>query len=361
MREISSASVPQQKPHVVAAVIWFLVMAIVAFGVTKLLRAYVADAQEGILSTETLTTNQQVSVPETPVAHKESVPASQPMDIESSEHGSVPYHEQPMSKQEIADVLRQIKELRAQIKQIERSVKKAGNAAVTSSMNELLSKLAIHEKAIKNPTEDMTQREAASAFWDDRLWDEVNTIRRMVDLPREMKDIERVLLRAEKTLKKPRVQKVLAEYISYGEESLKKVRLSYDAAKIAFAASDFEAAEDSMRDARDDAYPGEVEGTYEMLSGLMDSIRRIKDTAMREMFLEILQPVFDAIKESDFREARQALDDVNNQMYPLIDQAMRAPKKPSKAFNSKMQQLENLLQQKYSSDSDKDNDNKIDP
>lgn len=365
MREPSIPQTAQQRSsHTSMTILWFLTMGVLSFGVTRFVISYSsADAQESLMSGDALVTNPQTQQPEpatpaeqqpAPAEHPQSGTPATPTAEDSS--GSVPYHEQPMSKQEVADVLRQIKELRTQLKQIEKNAKKANTNSITN-INELLGKLAAHEQALKNPTAQMTQREAASAFWDERLWEEVNNVRRMVDIPRELKDIERALLRAEKTIKKPRVQKVLSDYLTYGEQILVRVRKSFDAAKASFAAQDFETAEDNMRDARDESYPGEVEGVYEMLSNSMDSIRRVKDPAVREMFLDILQPVFDSIKEGDFHEANQALNEINRSLFALIDQAMRAPRKPSKAFTTKMQQLDQLLQQKYGSSAGRSHDN----
>lgn len=249
--------------------------------------------------------------------------------------------------QEIRDVIKQFNDLRREVKRTLKMLAKVPNSGDDKGkLNGLLEQLAIWEKNLRNPPADTSKREVLQEFYDANVWDDINNVRRKAELPKNIREGEKALARSEKVWKSPRAKKYLSDLIPKVNEFLGNVRGALEAAKVALASGDLESAEEAMQTTYEN-HPGEVEGIFHMMSSIREGLKRVKDPEVKAIIEEVLQPINESLAQGDFRDANQALNEVQNEISRVIEIASRAPKRRPQNFDDKLRRLEELLQQKF--------------
>lgn len=245
---------------------------------------------------------------------------------------------------EIKEALRQISDLKKETKRVLKKAKKAtAFANEVNELNTLLSEIDNFAGAIKNVPSGMTQRETLQDFYDAQLWETLNDVRTKIELPNELKFIE-------KDLKK------LKKLVSTKNFSIKKIDLTLVQAKIVeienavsearnyFNQGDFEDARESLQIIYEGAHPGEILGVLNQLRDINKWFKKIKPE-LRDEFHELLEPVYEAVNGDDFREANMMLGEINQELQRLFKN-VQTKSVINEDIRQKIEKLEEKLQGK---------------
>ncbi len=243
---------------------------------------------------------------------------------------------------QLRDALRQISDMRRELTRFERQLKKVPNDIAGNKIQELKVKLDTHGAAIKN---DQTQ-EAIQAFFEERLWDDVNVLRAQVELPREIRDIKRELIRLEKTIKLSTFKKWIPLDPASLENSINEIKSALADAEAKLAAGDAEAALDALQPIHEGKHPGEIMGALFRLREINQHLQRIKDEEIRNDFKDLLQPFIEAANQGDFREANQSLNEMMSELQPLLQQAVRGQSR-GRTYDDKFSKIKDRIEKKF--------------
>ncbi len=253
--------------------------------------------------------------------------------------------EEYVDPREIKNTLQQIKDLRRQANQLLKKAKKAKMANEIEQLNQLFAKAADFEKNIKNPPADMSKRDAIQDFHDEQLWEIINAVRAKVEMPDEIKNIERDLKRLERRL----AQKKLVFVEGFNIESVKaiaqEIKDAIAQARESLAQGDYESARESLQVIYEGSHPGEIMGVLDRLRDMGNRLRGIKAKDIRSDILEILAPVIESANAGDFRDANMMLNDIQNEFWRFLDK-LGSRSVINEDLRQRMDALEEKLQQR---------------
>lgn len=256
------------------------------------------------------------------------------------------FDEEPMGHfvdpQEVKRVVREIKSnFFRDIKQLRKGAQKTGlkDAVVlidklNAGANEILAVLS------NSNSDNSAWREALDRWYrgdendGENYWEQMNRrIRPQVELPKEVRDGLKSIMRLEKLLASKQIQKVAqnlslnlsgaGQYASEAKRVLQKVNGF-------LAGGNYEEAMEEMQGFRDNEspHPGEVEGATQRFRGTSDMLRGIKDPNVITQFKSLVQPAVAAYNEGDYREVHELMSEVEREMMKLMNSAYRR-KRPS--------------------------------
>jgi len=265
-------------------------------------------------------------------------PAPQPF-FEEEEQGQQEF----VDPQEIKQVLSQLNDLRRQIRQVLKKAQKvAAFANEVSELQRLLSEVDKFSNAIKNAVlEDV--REALGEFYDAQLWETVDNIRTKIELPQELKFIEKDLKRLGKLIAS---KKFSIERVDLGivRTTVEEIKNALAEARSQFDQGNFEDAREALQIIHEGAHPGEIYGVLQQLREMNQRFKKFK-TEVKDVFHEALEPVYEAVNGGDFREANMMLQDIRNDLWRLFDK-VRGKSRVNEDMKQNLQKLEERLQQK---------------
>ncbi len=245
---------------------------------------------------------------------------------------------------EVKDVLRQLKDQR---REAQRTIKKATKANLTtevSQLNEILAQISSFEASFKGRTNTIT-RDAMQDFYDSQLWESVNNIRIRVEMPNEIKSIEKEMKKLEKMMNRRNftVEGIDMEKV---KTNVAEVRGAIEQAKNSLAQGSLEDAQEAMQVIYEGAHPGEIMGVLNGLFKISKEFKRIKSEDIKNDIKEILTPVYEAVNEGDFREARMSFQEIEGDLRSIMNSLRRRSSIDDK-MREKMDRLEEKLQQKF--------------
>jgi hypothetical protein len=165
-------------------------------------------------------------------------------------------------------------------------------------------------------------RGAMQEFWEAQPWDEVNKIRVIVELPRELKLIDRELKRLEKLVAGKSFPKVGLD-ASILKENLQQLREAYNNALAAQKGGDSEEVMEAMEVFHEGGHPGEISSVIYRLRDIRRFTKSIRDKEVQEQINEILQPIIDSFNKGEFRDARELMDDAFDELTKLSNLALK--------------------------------------
>ncbi|MBI5466176.1 MAG: hypothetical protein HY974_02725 [Candidatus Kerfeldbacteria bacterium] len=227
---------------------------------------------------------------------------------------------------EVMNALRDMTMMRNELKRFSKQLAKSpGSTGDVTQVQSLLKNLDEFSQAIKaaqkgNDNENL--REALQEFWQAQLWDEINKIRAKVELPKELKTIEKELKRAQKLSTQASFQK-LGFNLENLKTNLEVMRQAYNEVTTKLQANEYEEAMEAMQQFHDNGHPGEITGVIYRLRDLQRFLKKIKDGDVRAQITEILQPVLESFNQGEFRDARELMDDAFPQLMQLGQVALR--------------------------------------
>lgn len=254
---------------------------------------------------------------------------------------------------EIQNVLRQIRDMKREGKQLLKraaKLKNAGEAVV--KINEVLSQAGSFESSIQNPPAGTSQREAIQDFYEARLWETLNEARDMIEIPNEIKMIEKDLARLEKMIAKKTftVERVDMNVL---RSRIGEIKAALDETRNYLAQGNYEDARESLSIIREGLHPGEIMNVLNQLYNLGHQLKGVKQDVKNEIH-GVLEEVYVAIADGEFREANMMLNEVMQELWRLIP---RLKKKPvmNNEWRAKFDQLEKRVQQKSQEIEDRQN------
>lgn len=343
-----------------------ILMISATFAFVSIVFAQENTATQGSTNT-TETTTQTQSIPQT-TSEPQKIPmpiydTQQPMPIPQKEGEIKPIPQEKMNiereeprefinPQEIKDVLRQIKDLRKEIKRLIKKAKKTSLINETGQLEEMASQITNLETTLKNTPFESLDRETLQDFYDAQLWDKMNDIRIKIELPNEIKMLERDIKKLEKMITK--------KSFSIEGVDMEKVKGKVAAIKEAVAKAKDNLASGNLDDARESlqiiyeegAHPGEMMGVVSRLADITRQLKRFKSQEIKDDINEILKPVFEAINSDDYREANMLLNEIQRELWKVIEMARFKPQ-ISDDLREKMDKLEEKLKIKMEKEEQK--------
>lgn len=220
---------------------------------------------------------------------------------------------------EIQQVLREIRDMRSQIKQLTSQLRK--NPAFAEDLikiNALAAELEQFNSAIRSAVSSGgSVREVIQDFRDNQYWDVLNAVRTKVQLPQEIKQIENTLRRLERTIKVKSVQS-LGLNIGSLEAKIAEMKNQIATVKSALASGNVEEAQEGMQSFHEGGHPGEIEGTIYRIRDIKQMLKRVKDEQIRAEVDKVLQEVIDAFNAGEYRDARETMDEYADDLQRLI-------------------------------------------
>lgn len=250
---------------------------------------------------------------------------------------------------EIQETLRQIKQLQFEVRNLTRQLVRvilANKAEVKSKLEDLTNKLGGFAQSIKNPPADLGQRGALQEFYDARLWEEMEGLRTVIQLPKELKDISRTIAKIERMLKMKTFQKLGLDMARINQ-LFETIKISYRAANDAFNAGDLEGAREAMQTFWEEGmHPGGLEGALHRIRGIKDMLRMVRDKQIIAAIEELLAPVYEALYEGDFQEFHAVMGEYEDDLRRLMNLIVKKRLRYDKA-ESKLLELEDLISNKF--------------
>ncbi len=298
------------------------------------------------------------SLPMTGMAQEAGDVQSQPQQIQLQEKQNQQpalqqfFEEEGQEQEEFIDLVdpRELKQVQSQLNDLKRQskqiLKKAQKTAVfaneVSELNILLSEVDRFSNAIKNAVPE-DQREAIQEFYDAQLWETLNNIRVKIELPQELKFIEKDLKRLEKLIA---AKKFAIEKVDLGivRTTIDEIKNAVAEARNEFNQGNFEEAQEALQVIHEGSHPGEIFGILQQLREMNQRLKKAK-TEVKDAFHEVLAPVYEAIQGGDFREANMMLQDIRNDLWRLFDK-VKGKSSVNEDMRQKLQNLEERLQQK---------------
>lgn len=248
--------------------------------------------------------------------------------------------EPPPNPQECRDVRRQIRDQFRELNRFEKMLRKLKLTAELQTLVTIRAKL----KEFDNGIAKECSRERLQEFYDEQIWEEINKFRCKAELPQQHVQIERDLKRLDRQSTAKRMQLTELNVEQY-RANLEKVKQALAEAKAAVASGSCEDANDAMQTFWEEGmHPGEIMGVVNRLYELGNQLKRVKDAAVRQEFLDVLQPVIDAANEGDFRDANQALNDVFRELQQLLYKVIASRRYQ---YSPRLEKLESMLQDKF--------------
>lgn len=266
------------------------------------------------------------------------------------------YHDQinPLQQKielpdEIKNVVGQINDLRREVKNLRKQAKINKVGGLDDEFNAFEAKFAdVPAKLKATPLDEA--REVLEEFYRENYWEQLNPLRVKIELPKELKELERRLRESEKMVANKSVLKALAGLgikVEAVKNKLTEMRAAYEAAKNLLAAGDFEDLEETLQPLRE-IHSGMVNGMLQGVREVWSRIRQVRDLEVRDALIRFLAPVVNAINEGDYEELTFIQEEIGEEFDRLLEKALRANLRgrTRSDFLERLQQLDSLIEGK---------------
>lgn len=211
------------------------------------------------------------------------------------------------------DILQQKRDLGRLLKQLQRL---KGAQDDMASANTLLAAVVEHETAISSAQETEDIREALQAYFDAEIWEEIQKIRRKVELPKELNMLLKELTRAQRILGQKSFQKLGVDVASI-KGRVVELLAKHSEAKAAYGQGDFESAEEALQDFREN-HPGNLTGAMNMLKGIRDQLRGVRDKDFTADMEDLLTSPIEDLNSGEWQSARESLEAIQRELGPVV-------------------------------------------
>jgi len=248
---------------------------------------------------------------------------------------------------EIQRTLKEIANMRSEIKRVITQNKKTASASDIAELNAILAEANKSYTAIKS-ADSSEARSVMQDFFDGQYWEKIQAVRTRLEIPKELKQMAPIFKRLEKTLSTKAIQNIGLD-IEKAKLGVAEMKQLADKIQTAYNAGDMETAQEAMQELRDNGgHPGEIEGTIFRFRDIKNLLKKVKDEQVRSEVDGVLQEVVDAFNSGDYREANQTMNEYTDDLQKLINTFIKSKisnKNRADSMN-KIQNLENLIQSK---------------
>ncbi|MEK9183217.1 MAG: hypothetical protein AAB849_01800 [Patescibacteria group bacterium] len=255
--------------------------------------------------------------------------------------------------QELKRVLQDIKN---QTRDLLRYKKQLSKISADADAGQLIATLLAQLETFKNNITNNVgrdQRDAMQDYWDAQIWEELNKVRAFVELPREMKNVQRDLKIVQKSVQNKSYKTAFA-FFGVDEDKLFAALVAKQGVveQILSLMNQGDAAEAFAlveEDIHQGWHPGDLRHLTDMLRETHQRLKTMKDADILEQVKEVLSPIIDTLNDGDIREARDAMVQFTDQMqkYERVFQRYYGGEREIDAKTSQaLEKLEGLIQQK---------------
>lgn len=312
------------------------------------------SAQETVAPTVPLNSSQILPSDTTtqpmPTTPTEQLPPPSPQQFQQFQPQQIPpfpeekdEHRDFIDPREIKDVLRQFKDIKREANRLMKKAKKLNLSNEIGQLNEIFAQISNLETTIKNTPVESFDREILQDFYDSQIWDKLNDIRIKVELPNEIKMMERDIKRLEKMMAKKSfaVEGIDVEKVKVTVATFKN---TIEQAKNHLAQGNMEDAGEIMQSIHEEgAHPGEIMGVINRLGEITKQLKKFKSDEIKNEITEILEPVYSAVNADDWREANMLLNEIDRDFWRILNMAKSRPT-INQDLRNRMQKLEEKLQ-----------------
>lgn len=264
-----------------------------------------------------------------------------------------------MDKQQAAreknDVLREIKQQKNELarlkKQLQRLKGTADDVAATATITNAI---AEHESAVTSAQETEDIRGAVQSYRDAELWEEIQKVRRKIEMPQELNTLFKELKKSEKLLTQKSFAK-LGFDIETVKSSVAEKLTKHAEAKAAYTQGDFETAEEILQEEFRENHPGNLSGALQMLKGMKDQMRAIRDKTLKADIDDLLGGVIESIDGGQWQDARESMDVINKELAPVVWKKLMQSESGKRGVPEDMRNKIDNLKQKLGDDNNKEN------
>lgn len=258
--------------------------------------------------------------------------------------------EEFIDPREVKNSLREIRDMKKELKRLFSSANKISNAdAIKSEVSALIDKIKGFEDSIKSAFSSNTGvRDAIDEYRQAEVWNEINSLRTKIELPKQLKNSERDLNR----LLKMTGQK---SYQVFGLDldSLKlwvsETRAMFARLNELYSSGNMEDLNNEMQDFQERANPGEPMSVLFRMRDLKNKMKWIKDEEVKNSIEEALSDVIKSFNERDYRSASEILNEYQDDMERLIIGASKIGRRGGMSeedFDGNLMKVKQLIEAK---------------
>lgn len=262
------------------------------------------------------------------------------------------------------NVLREMRDQKKELRRTCNQFKRLKNAtADLTACNDLLAKVVEWENKIKSWSGGEAQelRDLMDDYRELQVWEELNLLRLKANLPRELNEFFRSLIRVERLLKQKSFQKIPGLNYEAINAKLAGMKAIHAGAKACYEAGDLECASEKLNEAREDGWPGELEGPLHNLRGINDLLRQIKNAEVKTEIIALIQPAIDSLNAGDWREAREEIDSYNQEVNIFLQYIIRGQQKRKGGPSDTLKRLEKLIDKHGGENGGDENERRAEP
>ncbi|GEM_PF-5110762 len=255
--------------------------------------------------------------------------------------------------QEIKNVMRDIDRQLKDLAGFKRTLGKSSSSDSLQTIENITTQITTHKNTISN-SKGRDQRDAMQDFWNANFNDELNKIRAMVELPKEMKNISSDMNAVLKDASAKSMEKV---YAFFGVEKtsvlevLNTKKSTVDKINTLMAEGKYDEAMDIVQeDIHQGWHPGDARHLLGMTRETYDRLKGIKDKELKETVLGVVGPIMDGFIAGDVRDAKETMIQFTDQMRKYEKFFRPSYNRGSKGLDKNMMnaidKVELLIQQK---------------
>lgn len=243
---------------------------------------------------------------------------------------------------QVQDVLKQIKDLRKELNRLAKQAKKLSNAGeIQNDISALLEKLSGFQTDIEDGVE---VRSALQDFWDEQVWEQLNPIRARIEIPTQMKQMEREIKKLEKISSQKKYQNLelnldgVRTRVNEARQGISRISELYNAGEFSDAMEEFNAL-------REEFSPWDISNVIQRTQEVFSKLRSIKNAEIREQIKQIWAEVIVNFNDGEYRVAWELMNEAQQQVWTLISQALSVGKKKGQSRESFIRKTDQLQEQ----------------
>ncbi|KKU12162.1 MAG: hypothetical protein UX17_C0055G0002 [Parcubacteria group bacterium GW2011_GWC2_45_7] len=254
--------------------------------------------------------------------------------------------ERQMIVNEKQNVLREIVQQKRELTRLYNQLRRLRGAADDLAQADALkAKIADFENRIRsNSGEDFDElRSIIEEYRDAELWDEIQKIRLKVELPRELNRLLTDINRGTRLLSQKAFQN-LGFDVAAVRARVDAIKVLHSEVRACYQSGDFECANERMQEIREGDHPGELQGAMQMLRGIKEMSKMIRDNELKNEVNELVQPVIQAINSGEWRQAREDMQEIERELRDIMQKILASQRQRRGASEDVRARLERMRQ-----------------
>ncbi|MEK7508736.1 MAG: hypothetical protein AAB568_02675 [Patescibacteria group bacterium] len=175
-------------------------------------------------------------------------------------------------------------------------------------------------------------------------WDELNRLRMLVELPRDINNITKDLKRAQSQIKQKWVCKIVD--CDRFKAVIANMETQLTEAKRLYQAGELEEAQELIRETfHEKGWFGDAMGAVQFMREITEPLRSIRNKDFKAEVEALLVPVKELLYEGEVRQARETMEEVRKELGPIVWQKIMQSEKRKQAMpDDILEKLEGLKQ-----------------